>query len=125
MAIEKIMTPTLPEDNPTASIPQNDEEITVDEIGNVEVTLPEPTALAEAEAMGLLDDEMQNPDIDHESNLVEFMDQNDVNEVANTLWEGYTVDKESREEYDVIAEDGVNLLGLQYDESSQPFPGAA
>ena len=126
MAIEKIMTPSLPGDlDDPVKIPQNDDNISVDEAGNIEVTLPEDQALMEAEAMGMLDEDMLgNPETDFDANLVEFMEERDIVDVGLELFEGYTIDKESREEYDVIAEDGVNLLGLQYEESSEPFPGA-
>ena len=126
MAIEKIMTPSLPGDlDDPVKIPQNDDNISVDEAGNIEVTLPEDQALMEAEAMGMLDEDMLgNPETDFDANLVEFMDDKDIVDTALELFEGYTIDKESREEYDVIAEDGVNLLGLQYEENSEPFPGA-
>lgn len=126
MAIEKVMTPSLPGDfEDPVKIATDDENINVDESGNVEVTLPDNQALMEAEAMGMLDEEMQqNPMTDFDANLVEFMEESDIVDTALELYEGYTVDKESREEYDSIAEDGVNLLGLQYEESSEPFPGA-
>ena len=126
MAIEKVMTPSLPGDfEDPVKIATDDENINVDESGNVEVTLPDNQALMEAEAMGMLDEEMQqDPMTDFDANLVEFMEESDIVDTALELYEGYTVDKESREEYDSIAEDGVNLLGLQYEESSEPFPGA-
>ena len=105
MAIEKIMTPSLPGDlDDPVKIPQNDDNISVDEAGNIEVTLPEDQALMEAEAMGILDDEINsNPETDFEANLVEFMEERDIVDVGLELFEGYTIDKESREEYDVIA----------------------
>jgi len=121
MAIEKVITPDL--ETPTVKIP-TDEDIQLDEAGNVEVTLQDDQAMAEAEAMGLMDDMMMPMANDHDSNLVEFMDESDISEFADDLFEGYQTDKEARGEYDEIAEDGVNLLGLSYDDSSQPFPGA-
>ena len=45
--------------------------------------------------------------------------------VAQELLEGFDRDKQSREEYDEIAEDGINLLGLQYDDSAGSFPGSS
>ena len=121
MAIEKVITPDL--DTPTVEIP-TDEDIQLDEAGNAEVTLQDDQAMAEAEAMGLMDDMMMPMATEHDANLVEFMDEQDITELANELYEGYQTDKEARGEYDEIAEDGVNLLGLSYDDSSQPFPGA-
>ena len=120
MAIEKVITPDL--ETPSITIP-TDEDIKLDEAGNAEVTLQDDRALEEAEAMGLMDEPMQTAS-DHDANLVELMEEKDIAEVANDLYEGYQIDKESRGDYDNIAEDGVNLLGLSYDESSQPFPGA-
>ena len=121
MAIEKVITPDL--DTPTVEIP-TDEDIQLDEAGNAEVTLQDDQAMAEAEAMGLMDDMMMPMATEHDANLVEFMEEQDITELANELYEGYQTDKEARGEYDEIAEDGVNLLGLSYDDSSQPFPGA-
>ncbi len=121
MAIEKVITPDL--ETPTVKIP-TDEDIQLDEAGNAEVTLQDDQAMAEAEAMGLMDDMMMPMATEHDANLVEFMDEQDLAEFADDMFEGYQTDKEARGEYDEIAEDGVNLLGLSYDDSSQPFPGA-
>jgi len=121
MAIEKVITPDL--DTPSIQLP-TDEDIQLDEEGNAEVTLQDDQAMAEAEAMGLTDDMMGETATEHDANLVEFMDDNEISEFADDLYEGYQTDKEARGEYDTIAEDGVNLLGLSYDDSSQPFPGA-
>lgn len=121
MAIEKVITPDL--ETPSVQIP-TDEDIQLDEAGNAEVTLQDDQALAEAEAMGLMDDMAMPMATEHDANLVEFMDDNEIAEFADDMFEGYQTDKEARGEYDEIAEDGVNLLGLSYDDSSQPFPGA-
>ena len=93
MAIEKVMTPSLPEDfeNPV-KIATDDENINIDESGNVEVTLPDNQALMEAEAMGMLDEEMQqDPMTDFDANLVEFMEESDIVDTALELYEGYTI----------------------------------
>ncbi len=44
------------------------------------------------------------------------MGEADIQEVSKDLQEGYDRDKQSREEYDEIAEEGIELLGLKYDE---------
>ena len=97
MAIEKIMTLSLPGDlDDPVKIPQNDDNISVDEAGNIEVTLPEDQALMEAEAMGMLDEDMLgNPETDFDANLVEFMDDKDFVDRALELLEGDTRDIES------------------------------
>ena len=106
MAIEKVITPDL--ETPTVKIP-TDEDIQLDEAGNAEVTLQDDQAMAEAEAMGLMDDMMMPMATEHDANLVEFMDEQDLAEFADDMFEGYQTDKEARGEYDEIAEDGVNL----------------
>jgi len=122
MAIEKVITPG--EGLPSVTI-NEDENIVLDEDGNAEVTLQNEQELEEAEAMGLMEEEdfLKDED-DFNANLVEFLDDKQITEATNELWEGFETDKQSREEYDAIAEDGVTLLGLSYDEGSQPFPGA-
>ena len=121
MAIEKVITPDL--ETPSITIP-DDEDIQLDEEGGVEVTLQDNQELAEAEAMGLMGDMAMPMATDHDANLVDFMEDSEIAEFADDIFEGYQIDKEARGEYDEIAEDGVNLLGLSYDTSSQPFPGA-
>jgi len=121
MAIEKRIE--LEEDAISADIPTSDD-ITAMEDGGAEVTLTDQTEIDEAEAMGLLD---QQPmmETSHDANLVEVMEESDIQAVSQELLEGFDRDKQSREEYDEIAEDGINLLGLQYDDSAGSFPGSS
>ena len=123
MAIEKRIN-MEEELQPKVSIPENQTDITATPDGGAEITLTNQQQLDEAEAMGLLDEE-RPVNSDHEANLAEFMDKADIEKVAGELQEGFERDKDSRSEYDEIAEDGVNLLGLQYDHSAGSFPGSA
>ena len=121
MAIEKrieLEEDALPEDIAAA------EDITQTPDGGAEVTLTDQQQINEAEAMGLMDEEpMMMGDFD--ANLVETMSEADIQEVSKNLQEGYDRDKSSREEYDEIAEEGIELLGLKYDEGAGAFPGAS
>ena len=121
MAIEKRIE--LEEDAISADIPTSDE-ITAMEDGGAEVTLTDQTEIDEADAMGLLQDESM-VDTEHDANLAEVMEESDIQAVSQELLEGFDRDKQSREEYDEIAEDGINLLGLQYDDSAGSFPGSS
>ena len=121
MAIEKRIE--LEEDAISADIPTSDE-ITAMEDGGAEVTLTDQTEIDEADAMGLLQDEPMM-DTEHDANLAEVMEESDIQAVSQELLEGFDRDKQSREEYDEIAEDGINLLGLQYDDSAGSFPGSS
>jgi len=121
MAIEKRIE--LEEDAISADIPTSDE-ITAMEDGGAEVTLTDQTEIDEADAMGLLQDDPMM-DTEHDANLADVMEESDIQAVSQELLEGFDRDKQSREEYDEIAEDGINLLGLQYDDSAGSFPGSS
>ena len=95
----------------------------VDEVDeSIEVEVDDPEALEIAKAMGLEEEEELTDEFD--ANLAELMSEEDLQEVADELYDGYTRDKDSRQEYDNIAEDGVTLLGLKDDQGDEPFPGA-
>ena len=122
MAIEKRIE--LPEDDTLSADLPTGEEITETQDGGVEVTLTDQQQIDEATAMGLMDEEpMMMGDFD--ANLVEGMSEPNIQEVSKELQEGFEGDKQSREEYDEIASEGIDLLGLKYDEGSGAFPGAS
>ena len=92
---------------------------------SIEVEIDDDVELEAAEAMGMFDDpEGSMMPEDHDANLAEMMDTADLQNVANDLYDGYTRDKESRQEYDDIAEEGVTLLGFKDEQGDEPFPGA-
>ena len=96
----------------------------VDEVEeSIEVEIEDPQALEIAKAMGL-DEEEKELTNEFDENLAELMSEEDLQEVANDLYDGYTRDKDSRQEYDNIAEDGVTLLGLKDSPGDEPFTGA-
>ncbi len=123
MAIEKQIG-LFEEEEISTPIPTG-EEISQMEDGGVEVTLTDQQEIDEAEAMGLFDEENLVDEGAFDANLAELMSEEDLQSVANDLDEGYQRDKDSRSEYDEIAEDGITLLGLQYDDSAGAFPGSA
>jgi hypothetical protein len=97
----------------------------VDEVDeSIEVEVEDPQALEIAKAMGLDEEEEEELTDEFDENLAELMSEEDLQEVANELYDGYTRDKDSRQEYDNIAEDGVTLLGLKDSPGNEPFPGA-
>ncbi len=91
--------------------------------GEVEVEVADDATLEAAEAMGLFDEQEQLTE-ELDANLAEQMPEEDLQFVANELYDGFTKDKDSRQEYDDIAEEGVTLLGFKDDEGGEPFPGA-
>ena len=121
MAIEKRIE--LEDDAISAEIPTSEDIIAMED-GGAQVTLTDQKEIDEADAMGLLDEEPMM-DTEHDANLADVMEDADVQAVSQELLEGFDRDKQSREEYDEIAEDGINLLGLQYDDSAGSFPGSS
>jgi len=94
---------------------------------DMEVTIEDQQEIDAAEAMGMLPDEESGMDLeveDHEANLADELDEQQLNDVAMELSEAFDNDKDSRQDYDSIAEDGVTLLGLQDEQGGEPFPGA-
>ena len=93
---------------------------------NMEVTLEDQQEIAAAEAMGMIpqEDGMELEIEDHEANLADMLDDQELNLIAMELSESFQNDKDSREDYDSIAEEGVTLLGLQDENGDEPFPGA-
>ena len=94
---------------------------------DMEVTIEDQQEIDAAEAMGMLPDEEGGMELDvedHEANLADALDEQQLNEVAMELSEAFDNDKDSRQDYDSIAEDGVTLLGLQDEQGGEPFPGA-
>jgi hypothetical protein len=93
--------------------------------GGAEITLEDKAMAEEAEAMGLFDDMEMSPDaMQHDANLVDFIDDKELSAIGNELQESFERDKQSRDEYDSIAEEGVDLLGFKSEQSDEPFPGA-
>ena len=60
-----------------------------------------------------------------DSNLAEFIDENDLSVISSDLVEGYENDLSSRKEWAEAYKKGLDLLGLKYNERSQPFQGAS
>tara|TARA_R100000654_G_scaffold15654_1_gene33296 strand:- start:1398 stop:3806 length:2409 start_codon:yes stop_codon:yes gene_type:complete len=122
MAIEKRIQ--LEDDTQvSANMPSDDVSVMPD--GGAEITLTDQQEIDEATAMGMMDDEMPMPFGPHDANLAEMMSDEDIDTVSKETLEGFEKDKDSRSEYDEIAEDGVNLLGLQFEEGAGAFPGAS
>ena len=58
------------------------------------------------------------------ANLAETLDDETLGEIANTVYNNYDADKNSRQEWESMFERGFDLLGLKIQESSEPFEGA-
>ena len=60
-----------------------------------------------------------------DGNLAEFMDQDVLTNISSELRQSYEDDKGSRQQWEEAYTKGLDLLGLNYNERSQPFQGAS
>ena len=123
------------------SVPPNEMTAMVDSaleaVPGVEVELPEiedfaggaeiiegpDGAIVQAlETMGV---EVQTTEYDHNANLAEVLDDTILGEISSDLRGQYEADQESRAEWEEGYTKGLDLLGIQYEERTQPFQGAS
>ena len=64
-------------------------------------------------------------DTDFYANLAETMDDQDLASIKNDLMGNVEADKDSRREWEKTYRDGLEYLGMKYEERSQPFEGAS
>ena len=69
--------------------------------------------------------EVEAQQYDHNANLAEIMDDGDLGEISSDLRGLYEEDMESREEWQEAYTKGLDLLGIKYQERTQPFDGAS
>ena len=60
-----------------------------------------------------------------DGNLAEFMDPDVLTNISSELRQSYEDDKGSRQQWEEAYTKGLDLLGLNYNERSQPFQGAS
>jgi hypothetical protein len=65
------------------------------------------------------------PETGFDGNLAEFIDENDLQNISSELRQSFEDDKSSREQWEETYTKGLDLLGLNYTERSQPFQGAS
>ena len=77
----------------------------------------------------LVGDELEEqpmPQMEFTSNLVEFIDESILNKIASDLISSVDSDKQSRSEWEKTYTEGLQYLGMKFDESrSQPFEGSS
>jgi len=74
--------------------------------------------------------EMQGAEVmveqyDHNANLAEVLDDATLGELSSELVQNFEEDKESRSEWEEGYTRGLDLLGVKYEERTQPFQGAS
>lgn len=98
----------------------------------MEVVLPPDIETTETEDGGVVVDfsgemaeEIEGEQDDFNANLAEFMDDGDLDEIASDLIGDYNSDRESRRDWEKAYVEGLDLLGMKYEERTIPWPGAS
>ena len=61
----------------------------------------------------------------HNENLAEQLSDGDLDVIARELSDAYDGDKDSRADWSSTYAEGLDLLGMKYDDRTSPFPGAS
>ena len=69
--------------------------------------------------------EVMEEQIPHNANLAEYLDDGYLGEISSDLRASYEDDMESRSEWEETYTQGLDQLGVKYDERTQPFQGAS
>ena len=93
------------------------------ELENAEKFTPDVEILEDGSA--IVGEQEKEIDTSFNGNLAESLDDNTLQEIASELMGKYEEDKDSRKDWEDSYRKGLDLLGLKYDERSQPFQGAS
>ena len=89
----------------------------------IEIEDPESVSLGLGDLMiDLMPEEESDEDFD--ANLAEYMDASDLDSLGNELVEEFTKDIMDRKEWMQTYVEGLKLLGLKYEERTEPWNGA-
>ena len=89
----------------------------------VEIENPESLSISIDGIEITLEPEREQPE-DHDANLAEYMDDRDLASIASDLIDDFETDQSSRKEWVDTYVDGLKLLGLKYEDRTEPWPGA-
>jgi len=104
---------------------------TVEQDAEEEITVaienPDSVAIETDDGGMIIDFDPNSKDVgesEFDSNLAEFMDDDDLNELGNELISAYNGDKESRSDWEETYTKGLDQLGLKIEERTTPWAGA-
>lgn len=89
----------------------------------IEIENPESVAIRAGGLEIVLEEEPESPE-DFDANLAEYIDGNELTSIASELLADYQSDVDSRKEWIQTYVDGIQLLGMQLEDRTEPWPGA-
>jgi hypothetical protein len=123
MAIEKDINPTVLNEQNQVPLGQEDMNIAIEAIkdrGTEGFEIQEDGSAILGESI------TEEIDTDFDSNLAEVLDPQELRNIANELIAGIEKDKASRDDWEKTYKDGLEYLGMRFDEErSEPFVGAS
>ena len=90
------------------------------ELDDSQDVLPEGIELADEEAV-----EVETEEYRHDANLAEVLDDDILGELSSDIQAKVREDLESREDWEEAISKGLGLLGINYEDRSEPFLGAS
>ena len=92
------------------------------------VEMPENPNVMEMEdgsvIIGEIEEDTVPLEISFDSNLADYIDESELMKISSDLVSGIEEDISSRQEWEDTYKRGIDLLGMEYDERTQPFEGA-
>ena len=92
------------------------------------ITMPEDPGVMEMDdgsvIVGEITQEVAPIDIPFEANLAEFIEDNELMRISSDLVGDIEEDMSSRKDWEDTYKRGIDLLGMEYDDRTQPFEGA-
>ena len=116
MAVDKAQTPFMQE-----LMPEGEEPL------EIEIVNPESVSIGTEDGGVLIDFDPDNPmtgGTNHDSNLANFMEDKDLQILASELVSAYVADKDSRSDWEQAYIQGLDLLGLKFEDRTTPWDGA-
>ena len=95
-----------------------DEEIDIEEIEDPTEIIEEEDGSVVLNFEKLVSEELQ---AEQDANLAEVMDERDLMDISSELISYYEDDKSGRQEWEDAYTEGLELLGIRYEEREEPF----
>jgi hypothetical protein len=89
----------------------------------IEIEDPESVAISTDGVEIVFEAERDQPE-DHDANLAEYIDDRELSTIASDLLDDFETDQSSRKEWVDTYVDGLKLLGMKYEDRTEPWPGA-
>lgn len=100
-------------------------EAAADAMEPVEIEIVDPEEVTiRADGLEIEIEPAEESDEDFDANLAEYIDDNELRRIAGELYSDIDNDKQSRKDWEQAYIDGLKLMGLKYEERTEPWNGA-